>query len=488
MKKIPSTYFIFIAFLIILFLSCVIFFVTNLLSEFYNTNSFEAILFHIQTSISGTDWAVIWTYIKCIPNAVLVVVGTCIVLIFFAKRYNISIRKISLLALGVSIVLFIFSVHHTLTSINFYEYADNQLETSNFVEEHYADPAKVNITPPEKKQNLILVYLESIEASFSSKEEGGLLDKNHIPNLTKIAHDNLYFSNKENLGGALRLNGTGWTSAGLISTTSGINIQSPLSSTRIDEFHNYAYPHVKTLFDILHQSGYRERFVMGGNANFGGIHSYLENHGMVSLRDVSAWKEEKKISRRDSKRWGVTDNNLLEYVKQDILQNAQDTSTPFFYCFMTVDSHTPKGRITEDCVCSFDTPYANSIECADMHMGDFYTWLIKQDFFKHTTIVIMGDHLTMNNQFITQEGDRTIYNVFINSVKKTDKAKKRLFNQLDYFPTLLSCLGFSIEGDRLGLGTDLFSETPTLYETYGYVHINSELSKYSKFYNQELLR
>ena len=31
-------------------------------------------------------------------------------------------------------------------------------------------------------------------------------------------------------------------------------------------------------------------------------------------------------------------------------------------------------------------------------------------------------------------------------------------------------------------------KTPTLYETYGYVHINSKLSKYSKFYNQELLR
>ena len=164
--------------------------------------------------------------------------------------------------------MFIFSVHHTLTSINFYEYADNRLYTSNFVEEHYADPAKVNITPPEKKQNLILVYLESIEASFSSKEEGGLFDKNLIPNLTRIAQDNLYFSNEENLGGELRLNGTGWTSAGLISTTCGINIQSPLSSTHIDKFHHYAYPHVKTLFDILQQTSYRERFVMGGNADF----------------------------------------------------------------------------------------------------------------------------------------------------------------------------------------------------------------------------
>lgn len=392
-----------------------------------------------------------------------------------------------IVALVISIALLFISVFYALNSIHFYEYANNQLEESHFVEENYVDPNNVTITPPTKKQNLILVYLESIEASFSSKEEGGLFDNNLIPNLTQIAKENLCFSNNEKLGGAYRLNGTGWTSAGLICTTSGINIQSPLSSTSIDKFHHYAYPHIITLFDILQQAGYKERFVMGCNADFGGIRSYLESHGKISLRDVNAWITEKKIRKKERKRWGVNDKDLLEYVKEDIQQTAQDTSVPFFYCFMTIDSHTPKGRITDDCKCSFNDRYTNTIECADMHMKDFYHWLVQQDFFKHTTVVLMGDHLTMNNQFVTQEGDRTIYNVFINSVKEPRNAKNRKFNQLDYFPTLLSCLGFSIEGNRLGLGTDLFSETPTLYEQYGYPLINSELSKYSNFYNRKLL-
>ena len=35
------------------------------------------------------------------------------------------------------------------------------------------------------------------------------------------------------------------------------------------------------------------------------------------------------------------------------------------------------------------------------------------------------------------------------------------------FPSTLSALGVEIEGDRLGIGTDLFSGTPTLCEKLG---------------------
>ena len=37
------------------------------------------------------------------------------------------------------------------------------------------------------------------------------------------------------------------------------------------------------------------------------------------------------------------------------------------------------------------------------------------------------------------------------------KKKNRDFSTLDFFPTTLASLGVQIEGDRLGLGTNLFS-------------------------------
>jgi phosphoglycerol transferase len=50
------------------------------------------------------------------------------------------------------------------------------------------------------------------------------------------------------------------------------------------------------------------------------------------------------------------------------------------------------------------------------------------------------------------------------------------------FPTTLAALGATIEGDRLGLGTNLFSDKETLTEKYGYDKLEEELSKTSDFY------
>ena len=54
---------------------------------------------------------------------------------------------------------------------------------------------------------------------------------------------------------------------------------------------------------------------------------------------------------------------------------------------------------------------------------------------------------------------------------------------MDNFPTTLAAMGVKIEGDRLGLGTNLFSSQDTLYETYG-KEMDAELSRRSLFMEQ----
>ena len=53
---------------------------------------------------------------------------------------------------------------------------------------------------------------------------------------------------------------------------------------------------------------------------------------------------------------------------------------------------------------------------------------------------------------------------------------------MDLFPTTLAALGCTIEGDRLGLGVNLFSMEPTLAERWGFEKFDRELSKASDFY------
>ena len=82
--------------------------------------------------------------------------------------------------------------------------------------------------------------------------------------------------------------------------------------------------------------------------------------------------------------------------------------------------------------------------------------------------------------------DRRSYNCFLNAQMPAETAdfSERMFTSMDMFPTILSAMGFHVQGDRLGLGVNLFSEETTLIEQFGRDWLNTELQKTSPFYEQ----
>ena len=58
-----------------------------------------------------------------------------------------------------------------------------------------------------------------------------------------------------------------------------------------------------------------------------------------------------------------------------------------------------------------------------------------------------------------------------------DKEKNRLFSPVDLYFTTLASIGVEIEGNKLGLGVNLFSNEEILYEKLGIKYVNDELSK-----------
>ena len=48
-------------------------------------------------------------------------------------------------------------------------------------------------------------------------------------------------------------------------------------------------------------------------------------------------------------------------------------------------------------------------------------------------------------------------------------------------------MGVEIKGDRLGIGTNLFSGKETVFEKYGVDFVNRELEKKSQLYNEQIL-
>ena len=73
--------------------------------------------------------------------------------------------------------------------------------------------------------------------------------------------------------------------------------------------------------------------------------------------------------------------------------------------------------------------------------------------------------------------ERTAYLTFVNSAVQQDNTAGRIYTQLDIMPTTLAAMGYEIEGNRLGLGTNLFSGVPTLAESLGFEKLNEEMGK-----------
>lgn len=384
-------------------------------------------------------------------------------------------------------IIFIFSLIYFLFGIGFFGYLKNCFDDSKFYEKNYVNPEEVEIIFPEKKQNLIYIFLESMENSALSKENGGTTEKSYISKLEDLALDNLNFSHTNKIGGALQINNTGWTIAAMIAHTSGVTLNTMnINGNSYGGFSKFL-PGVKTIGDILSENGYINYLMLGSDSKYGGRSNYFKQHGYYYIYDYYTAVEKEKFENYFVW-WGYEDKKLFEYAKEELLK-LSDGDQPFNFTMLTVDTHFTDGYLDETCEKPFDKRYANVFNCSSNMVYDFVSWIQEQDFYENTTIVLVGDHLTMQSDFYDENNNyqRTVFNTFINSKIDTEYNKNRIFSTLDFFPTTLASLGVKIEGDRLGLGTNLFSGKKTLLEEYGYDYVNKEVLKRSEFYNNRLL-
>ena len=85
-----------------------------------------------------------------------------------------------------------------------------------------------------------------------------------------------------------------------------------------------------------------------------------------------------------------------------------------------------------------------------------------------------------------QQYDKKVVNVIINPAVEVENTN-RIYSTMDLYPTTLGALGAKISGNRLALGTNLFSDEKTLIEKYGVQYVNEELKKISRYYNNNIL-
>lgn len=476
--KIAAEVFFGLGILVLSLLSLTVFWVIDT----WKSISFGEIVLQLSSPIEGTSSDIInMFYLRCLLPAVLIAIVFTAAGIIFRKR-GIKVALLHMISLILAVVILAISLVCFDKQFGAVDYLKSINVESEFIETNYVDPAEVNITFPEQKRNLIYIYLESMEMTYADKDNGGFLDENCIPELTELAEKGDCFAgNTGKLNGAKPLFGTQYTMGGMLAQSAGLPMFGSLGNAA--EYQDEFYPGATTLGDILAANGYKQELMVGSEAAFGGRAKYFTQHGGYEIFDLFTARERGYIPEDYLVWWGFEDEKLFDYAKTEVLALAE-SGEPFNFTMLTADTHFPNGFVCGQCDNEFDMQYKNVVACSSKQTYEFVEWIKEQDFYENTTIVICGDHLTMDSDFsnlVSSDYDRRTYVAIINSAATDSSDEMRVYSTIDLFPTTLAAMGCKMDSDRLALGTNLYSGTATLLEDNDIDYVNRELAKDSPF-------
>ena len=440
--------------------------------------SFSQFIFHIDMGLEGlihSDQALLASFVrKCllVPTAIILVIQ------FSLKYYNLSvmekIRKIyfsSILILSLSLFLHKMSFFEAISF--YYDYVKTG---EDYFALHYADPKHVSIKAPQKFKNLILIYIESLEETYSDTH---LFSHNLIASIQSDTIANAYHFNQYEQAPA-----TGWTIAGIVATQCGVPLKTMTHNSIANGesgFLNGAF----CLGDILKNQGYKNIFVNGPDLTFSGLGKFLKTHGYDEAYGRAEWYKENK-SKDDMNDWGLYDDLLFIEAEKQLDKLESNPNTPFNLTLLTIDTHGPNGFVSKHCANRHGVTKDNFegiVECTALQVRDFINHIQNKGYLENTSVVIFGDHLAMKNPVYSKlinNHQRHIFNVFINNGNL--KKNREEIVGFDMFPSILTVLEFDVEQGRLGLGYSGFGAKNSMVNSDYYHEMQERLLGYSPRY------
>ncbi|MBQ9946280.1 MAG: LTA synthase family protein [Clostridia bacterium] len=474
--------------------------------DFFGDLTPDQILINLNSPTEGTDASV---YISGIEGPLLsTALFTALFCVFLFSDKSLVLRikektvtffprlATRIISLVLSLVLLFCGCIYGIGEFQLVQLYHSYITASTFIEDNFADPDTVKMTFPEKKRNLIHIYLESMENTFLSKELGGFCEDNLIPHLYELSSEGVSFSHlEEGLGGFQESTGAGWSVASMVNMGTGLPMKVPDKQNQYGDADNFL-PGATAIGDILKEQGYEQTVMFGANADFGGLTYYFQSHGDFTIIDHKEVKKRGYVPSNYKVFWGYEDDKLYEYAKEE-LTRLYETGKPFHLMMETADTHTPEGYLSPKAPKPYDNKYANAVRYSQEETVKFVRWIQEQPFYENTTVILIGDHLSMAKKFFEglsgiKKYHRSCYNLILNPAGDLGELpEERRFSRdwavFDMFPTILASIGVEIEGERLGIGTNLFSDRDTVFEEFGVDFVNDELVKRSNFYNFNIL-
>ena len=454
--------------------------------------TFEQIWFSVTGNMQGANMSVFSDFYKYnIPITVLIAVaftGICFFLFHKLERFRVVVWFRRLYAL-IGLFCMLLCAGYALKSIGALHFIKTLAsESSTVYEDYYVDPNSVKVTFPEKKRNLIYIFCESMENTYMVDSVGGAQDISFIPNLTDLMVNNTFVFNPETHNGAKVEYGCDWTAAAMLAQSSGVPMCLPNGQ---NDYENYTtfLPGLTNLGDILSAKGYQLEVMMGSDSAFGGRKAMFTTHGNYNIFDYSTAVKKGYIDSDYFVWWGFEDRKLFQYAQTE-LTNLAAGDQPFEMTLLTADTHYTDGYVDAEGGDYYKDHYQNALANDDIIITDFIKWLQQQDFYENTTVIISGDHLNMGGAYISQidpSYERTVFSTILNPAVAYTGDRDHDYCTMDMFPTTLASIGCTIEGDRLGFGTNLFSDQDTLIEKLGYQKLYDQLSLPSAYYDKNFV-
>ena len=168
---------------------------------------------------------------------------------------------------------------------------------------------------------------------------GGEWEYNLIPNLSKMAADNISFGGQNGegkVGMISPVNSAAWTMGALVGSTAGLPLKLPIDGNSYGDY-SFLLPGAVTMNDLLKDAS-----------------NYFEQHGEVFIFDINEAKQQGLIENDyHNGFWGIEDGRLYDYAKNELLRLAAEEE-PFNLTLLTVDTHFFDGYVCPQCETQWD--------------------------------------------------------------------------------------------------------------------------------------
>lgn len=470
---------------LIMVLGLLLLFGSRWMLNYWPNMTMEELMYQLSAPAQGASKDIYLAFFKSAGLPVLLILVIVVFCFHFIRKKSVLCFLLSAVIAATGVEGGISAKDYVWENLSVTNYLENQTAISSVIDQEYVDPKTVALTFPEEKRNLIYIFLESMEVTFADQEHGGYFEASRIPELTELAEEGVNFSYTDSLGGFRPTSGTTWTMGGIFAQTSGLPLKIEADNNDM-AYQDSFFPEFTCLGDILQEEGYQQAFLLGSDVTFGGRANYYTEHGNAELLDYYWAIDQGYLDPDYYVWWGYEDTKLMGFAKEQLTRLAAEDQ-PFCFTMLTVDTHCQNGYVCEKCRTQFESQYSNVYSCSSRQAAELVEWIREQDFYDNTTIILAGDHNTMDVEFnkgLDKSYTRYTYNCFLNAACEPVNEKNRIFTSLDMFPSTLAAMGVEIEGNRLGLGTNLFSEEETLGEKYTFKTLNEEISKNSLLFEQ----